>query len=54
MARPAEVIKKVKMRDDNIYRRAITTVSRDDQDNIYQPLTQAKVATIPTSYVKIF
>jgi hypothetical protein len=45
---------KVIKRDENIYHKAITTVSRDDQENIYQPLTQANVATIPTSYVKSF
>ena len=46
--------KKVIRRDDNIYHKAITSVSRDDQENIYLPLTQANVATIPTSYVKSF
>mmetsp|Transcript_27612 Transcript_27612/g.46695 ORF Transcript_27612/g.46695 Transcript_27612/m.46695 type:complete len:383 (-) Transcript_27612:463-1611(-) len=45
---------KVKKRDDNIYHNTITTASRDDQAIIYQPLTQANVATIPTSYVRSF
>ena len=46
--------KKVIKRDDNIYHKAIISVSRDYQENLYQPLTRANVATIPTSYVKSF